>query len=95
MSGDARDTIRFILFGSRAREDWRPDSDYDVLVVVPRKDRRIVDGLYDGVMDVLLETGILISLKVFDEKRFERLKSIPTPFMANVMAEGVEIGLDE
>jgi len=25
------------LFGSRCREDWRPDSDYDILIVLKRK----------------------------------------------------------
>ena len=80
------------LFGSRSRGDWRPDSDYDLLIVLERKDRRIVDGLYDGVMDVLLSTGRLISLKIFTRSEFDRLRSIPTPFMQNLMKEGIKIG---
>ena len=80
------------LFGSRSRGDWRPDSDYDLLIVLKRKDRRIVDGLYDGVMDVLLSTGRLISLKIFTRSEFDRLRSIPTPFMQNLMREGIKIG---
>jgi len=80
------------LFGSRSRGDWRPDSDYDLLIVLERKDRRIVDGLYDGVMDVLLSTGRLISLKIFTRSEFDRLRSIPTPFMQNLMREGIKIG---
>ncbi|RLA95786.1 MAG: hypothetical protein DRG32_06150 [Deltaproteobacteria bacterium] len=80
------------LFGSRSRGDWRPDSDYDLLIVLKRKDGRIVDGLYDGVMDVLLSTGRLISLKIFTRSEFDRLRSIPTPFMQNLMREGIKIG---
>jgi len=80
------------LFGSRSRGDWRPDSDYDLLIVLERKDGRIVDGLYDGVMDVLLSTGRLISLKIFTRSEFDRLRSIPTPFMQNLMREGIKIG---
>lgn len=82
------------LFGSRVRDDWRPDSDFDVLVIVPKRDQSIVDLLYDAVIDVLLETGSLISLKILTQAQYERLAAIPTPFLANVMAEGVELGLD-
>ena len=82
------------LFGSRCRDDWRPDSDYDVLVVLDRRDRSIIDGLYDAVMDVLLAEGRLISLKIFSESEFAFLKSMETPFVRNVLKEGVKIGSD-
>jgi len=81
------------LFGSRSRNDWRPDSDYDILIVLEKKERKIIDSLYDAVMDVLLSTGSLISLKIFTLTEYNRLKSIPTPFMNNVINEGIKIGL--
>jgi predicted nucleotidyltransferase len=38
-----KDRIREIyLFGSRTRSDWRPDSDYDILIVVDKKDRVVM-----------------------------------------------------
>ncbi len=80
------------LFGSRCREDWRPDSDYDILIVLEKKDRLIIDRLYDSVMDVLLSTGRLISLKIFSVSEFNRLKSLSTPFISNVLREGIKIG---
>ncbi len=80
------------LFGSRCRKDWRPDSDYDILIVVENKDRFIIDNLYDVVMDILLTTGRLVSLKVFAASEFNRLKSIPTPFINNVIKQGIKIG---
>ncbi|MBI2836897.1 MAG: nucleotidyltransferase domain-containing protein [Acidobacteria bacterium] len=80
------------LFGSRCRDDWRPDSDYDVLVIVRKRSRELKSRLYDAVMDVLLETGRLVSLKIVERAEFERLRSIPTPFLANVLREGVQIG---
>ena len=73
------------LFGSRCRDDWRPDSDYDILIVIDRKDKDIVGRLYDAVMDILFETGKLVSLKIFTTSEFNRLRSIPTPFMNSVM----------
>ena len=50
------------------------------------------DKLYDAVMDVLLKSGRLISLKIFKEREFERLKRLHTPFMQNVLREAVHIG---
>lgn len=80
------------LFGSRCRDNWRPDSDYDVLVVLERKDRETIDKLYDAVMDILLDNGRLVSLKIFTVSEFNRLRAIPTHFASNVMKEGIKIG---
>ncbi len=76
------------LFGSRCRADWRPDSDYEIMIVVDRKEREAISRLYDSVMDILLDTGRLISLKIFTVSEFNRLKAIPTPFMENVITKG-------
>jgi len=81
------------LFGSRCGDNWRPDSDYDIMIVLAKKDRVIIDRLYEAVMDVLLSTTKLISLKIFTSSEFNRLKSIPTPFMSNVMSKGIKIGI--
>lgn len=81
------------LFGSRVRDDWRPDSDYDILVIVQERGRALVDSLYDAVTDVVLETGSLVSLKILTQAQYDRLAAIPTPFIANIMKEGVELGL--
>lgn len=81
------------FFGSRCRDDWRPDSDYDLLIILKKKDKFIIDQLYDAVMEILLSTARLISLKIFTISEFNRLKSIPTPFISNVIKEGKKIGL--
>ena len=80
------------FFGSRVRKDFRPDSDYDLLVVTKEKDLRLKDKLFDSVMDVLLATGKYISLKIYPLAEFKRLSSIPTLFMRNILREGVKIG---
>ncbi len=80
------------LFGSRCRDDWKPSSDYDILVVLENKNREIISKLYDAVLDILLTTGRLVSLKIFSLSEFNRLRAIPTPFMANIMSEGIRLG---
>lgn len=80
------------LFGSRSRDDWKPDSDYDILIVLEKKDREVISSLYDAVVEILISTGKLISLKIFAAPEYKRLKGIPTPFISNVLREGIKIG---
>jgi predicted nucleotidyltransferase len=83
---------KIILFGSRARDDWKPYSDYDFLIVVPVREQALVDVLHEAAMEVLFSTQRLISLKIFARKEYDRLTAIPTPFMRNVLKEGVSLG---
>ncbi len=83
---------RLYLFGSRATGRERPDSDYDVLVVVRRRTEALLDALYKAAFDQLLTTGRLISLKIFTRKEFERLVNLGTPFMSRVLKEGIPLG---
>lgn len=83
------------LFGSRARDDFMPDSDYDILITLDRKDSVIKNKLYDAVMDVLLATGKLISLKIYTVAEFDRLQLMSTPFTRNVILEGILLGFNK
>jgi len=82
---------RVILFGSRAKGVSKPGSDYDFLIVLKEKDRKIIDEIYNVVTDFLTQDGVDISLKVYNEKNFRHLTSIPTPFMASVLKTGKEL----
>ncbi len=84
--------VRTILFGSRARGDAKPASDYDLLLIVPSHDRTLIDHCYDVVMDILLATGRLVSLKFFTPAEFTRLMNLRTPFMQHIAAEGLDLG---
>jgi uncharacterized protein len=83
---------QLILFGSRARGDEKPYSDYDILVVADRVEPSLRKTLYSAVVDILSSSGDVISLKIFPEAEFKRLTAIPTPFMRNVLREGKTIG---
>lgn len=91
---DLKDKIkRIYLFGSRARGNERPDSDYDLLLVVDNDFSQVDKNLlYDRVLDILLATSRLISLKIFKKEEFKRLCLLETPFMRHVLKEGIKIG---
>jgi uncharacterized protein len=83
---------KIVLFGSRARGDEMPYSDYDLLLVVQKRNQNLVDALYDAAVQVLCATGRDISLKIFSRPDFQRLSNLPTPFMKNVAKEGITLG---
>lgn len=78
------------LFGSRARGDARPDSDWDFLVFTNSdlsKGRRwqFSDKLYD----IQLESGRMISTIVWPQR--ERRRYEVTDLYQNVMDEGIRL----
>jgi hypothetical protein len=62
-----------------------------VLVLVSSGNWRIVDIIYDIATDVLLEDGICISPKVLNKKEYVYLSNIESPFIRNIIKEGITI----
>ena len=80
-----------ILYGSRARGDERPDSDWDILVLTDypvdlKGERKFRDNLYD----LELETGEPFSVFVYSKNDWLTKQKI-TPFYNSVIQEGVKI----
>ncbi|MCM8779119.1 MAG: nucleotidyltransferase domain-containing protein [Candidatus Omnitrophica bacterium] len=83
--------ISIKLFGSKARGDFRKDSDLDVLVVLKGNEHNLRDRIYDIVTEVLLEYDVYISVKVYFEDEFKYLNSLPTIFMQLVNRDGIPL----
>ncbi len=82
---------RAILFGSRARGDARPDSDWDVLILLDKD--RITRSDMDEVSYPVCEFGwgadmmvnpIMYTIRDWDARR-------GTPFYKNVMRDGIPL----
>ena len=80
---------RVVLFGSRAREDHRPDSDYDVAVFVnqPGYYWDEVRRLAEVTTDIVLATGAVISAKPFRADGGDDA----LPLMDDIRRDGVEL----
>ncbi len=78
---------RVYLFGSVARGEAGPDSDYDLLIVV-EDDARLERRDSDLAYKVLAGTGIAADVLVWTRSRFERRKHVVTSLPATVLREG-------
>jgi predicted nucleotidyltransferase len=90
---DVRGRIgKIVLFGSRARGDNKPWSDYDVLLLVDKRDQALVDRLYDSVGEVEDNLYCDVSLKIVPQAEWERRRRLGSRFVANVTREGIILG---
>ncbi len=95
-----RATARFpvrsaILFGSRARGHFRPDSDADVALLLAGTHGPFLDtklDLADIAYDVLLETGIRIQALPIWEDEWTHPENYANPrLLQNIDREGIRL----
>jgi predicted nucleotidyltransferase len=84
-----RRVTRTVLFGSRARGNFREGSDYDVLIIVDRRDRELEETVLDVELDILNRKGALVTGLVYGEEEWRRESQFPLG--RNVAREGVEV----
>ena len=83
---------KVILFGSQARGDAREDSDWDLLVVLNKEKRNIMED-YDNYAYPFTEIGwnygVAINPMLYTQEEWDRGTCFP--FYKNVMNEGILI----
>jgi predicted nucleotidyltransferase len=80
---------RVVLYGSRARGDHRPDSDYDIAVFIkdPGTLGAEIRRVASLTTDILLDTGAVISATPFHAGAYRER----TGFMHEVREDGVDL----
>ena len=80
------------LFGSRARGDSRPDSDWDILILVDNKKvtNDLEDKFREDLYDIELESGQIISTFIYP-KEYWSSTLIFSPLYKNVNQEGIRL----
>lgn len=82
-------SAKVYLYGSRARGSAKPDSDWDLLILLNHENISNEDEnkITDTLFELEIEIGEVISPMVYSEKEwFSKYKV--TPFYSNVMKEG-------
>jgi len=81
-----------ILYGSRARGDFSPDSDWDFLILTDDGDNwNTVMAIHDAVYDVELAEDEVISCAVDSRDAWNSELKRATPFHRNVTHDGIAI----
>ena len=83
--------LRIVFFGSRAKGTAKPYSDYDILVVLEQREAKLIDEIYDVLLEMELEREIDISLKIYSQKKYDHAKTMGVPFIKNVNKTGITV----
>ena len=82
---------KVILYGSYAREDYREDSDIDIMILTPLAEseiKRIENEVYDLAYDYGLEHDVTISVNIKNEEHFNYWLGA-LPYYDNIKREGI------
>ena len=84
------DVDKVILFGSRARGDFRENSDWDLLVITKTKyGRRVVREFLLEVRRALVDIGIVPEIIVVEKYTVEKYKKHTGYVYYHALAEGI------
>jgi predicted nucleotidyltransferase len=84
--------IELYLFGSVARNDYAPESDIDILVLVPGKvDTKLEIEILDLAYDIELKYNVVFGVVVNEKEFWESEKASVMPFHQNLQREALRI----
>ena len=81
---------KIILFGSRARNDFKVDSDWDFLVLTKKRiTRELKERIFDIFFEIELETDSIVTGIIKDRNEWRKYSN--QPIFKNIAKDGVEI----
>jgi uncharacterized protein len=75
-------------FGSRARGDAQPDSDFDICVVLASEDLETRRKIQHVAWEVAFEHGMVFQTLVFSDAEFSTGPSAADPLVKTILREG-------
>lgn len=79
------------LFGSKARGDFGPDSDIDLLIVIPELDWFLWDEIRLTAARVSLEYDVLLNTHILDQSRWRAQMHYRDTLWREVQRDGVSL----
>ncbi|MFQ5881452.1 MAG: nucleotidyltransferase domain-containing protein [Candidatus Methylomirabilales bacterium] len=94
LAGKLENRLRLVrLFGSKARGDFTPESDIDLLVVIDRDDWETSEAIHEIAHEVV-EThdySLVLAVHTMSEEHYRFLGTIPTMFYENMERDGIDL----
>ncbi len=78
---------KLVFFGSRLRGDFTGESDFDILVIVDTKARKL--EVIDILGEIELQLGVPISPSIYTTTELEENMRLGSPFFKHVFDEGM------
>lgn len=83
--------VSMVLFGSMARGDYHDESDIDVAVIVHGLTQELKSQILDEIAELELEHHMALSVLVFSEEEFNRLKKRERRIALDIEREGITL----
>lgn len=84
--------VKIILYGSHARQEAAPESDYDLLILLDNEISEEMESQIGNVLyDIELDIGVIISSIIFNKKNWNDPLHKATPLYENIDNDGVEL----
>jgi predicted nucleotidyltransferase len=83
--------VEVSLFGSKARNEARADSDLDVAVILQQPSSEDLSEARGLAFDIWLNYGVLLSVRAMSQRGWEKLGSLQSLFYRNVKRDGISL----
>jgi predicted nucleotidyltransferase len=83
--------VEILLFGSKARNEARTDSDLDVAVILRQPSSEDLSEARGLAFDIWLRYGVLLSVRAMSQQGWDKLGSLQSLFYRNVKRDGISL----
>ena len=83
--------LKIVAYGSRVRGDFHEGSDFDVFILVERKNISVRNRIIDVFYDYEMKNNIPFSITILSKEEFDFNNSLGSPFIRSIIEEGIII----
>ena len=78
------------LYGTGQRTS-RGYEDIEILVLTPKDDAKVEDALLDTIAEIVVDTGVYLTVKCFSQAQFKAFTKAGVPMMRRIMDNRISL----